>query len=46
MRGTGASNTDSELLNGPGGLHSIHSRPGPTGIGQGTGAASRSLAER
>jgi len=36
MRGTGASNTDSELLGAPGGLGTIHSRPGPTGIGQGS----------
>ena len=44
MRGTGASNTDSELYGNAGGLTSIHARPGPTGIGQGSHNASRSLA--
>ena len=47
IRGTGASNTDSELYgNGPGHLNTIHSRPGPTNIGVGSRNASISLAQR
>jgi len=46
MRGTGASNTDSELYGNQPSMIANHSRPGPTGIGQGSKNISLSRAQR